>query len=290
MKTVSAALLSHMQSSQQALMADLLTITLIGGTVLRYTSADIDVTWNGYTFSAFVWERNKVNLVSGLEVDTLNIIFYPRIYPLSAITAEAEDQILDKPFFEALRLGALDGAQVQLERAYFSSWAAAPVGTLIMFSGQVADIEIGQGAKVTVKSGLEILNRPLPRFLYQSACIWALYDSGCGLNKAVWAVSKTVITATSTSLTGGLSQADDYFTLGVVRFDSGELSGLYYAIRSYEGGVIAPTVPFQAVPAYGDAFTVWPGCDHSLDTCDTKFSNSSRFGGQPFIPVTETAY
>ena len=38
------------------------------------------------------------------------------------------------------------------------------------------------------------------------------------------------------------------------------------------------------VERLSDAVTLYPGCDHTLTTCDTAFSNSLNYGGFPAIP------
>ena len=65
MKTASAALVSLLNSQNVYLMADLVTLTLYGGQVLRLTSWDSDLVLGGATFSAAggtVW--NFVNFFS----------------------------------------------------------------------------------------------------------------------------------------------------------------------------------------------------------------------------------
>ena len=44
MKAASAALINLLNSGNEFFMADLLTITLVGGTILYYTSADAPIT------------------------------------------------------------------------------------------------------------------------------------------------------------------------------------------------------------------------------------------------------
>jgi len=50
MKTASPALIALLNSSEQFIMADLFTISLISGGVYRYTSADIPITVGLNTF------------------------------------------------------------------------------------------------------------------------------------------------------------------------------------------------------------------------------------------------
>ena len=51
MKAASAAMIALLGSSDRFIMADLYTITLIGGSVLRYSAAPTVLIANGYTFA-----------------------------------------------------------------------------------------------------------------------------------------------------------------------------------------------------------------------------------------------
>ena len=48
-------------------------------------------------------------------------------------------------------------------------------------------------------------------------------------------------------------------------------------------------LPLPNSPSGGDAFTVYPGCDHTQATCEQKFANLNNFGGTPYTPVAETS-
>jgi len=47
--------------------------------------------------------------------------------------------------------------------------------------------------------------------------------------------------------------------------------------------------PLPFAPAFGDAFTVYAGCDRTLATCQGRFNNKANFRGFPFVPPAETA-
>jgi hypothetical protein len=55
-------------------------------------------------------------------------------------------------------------------------------------------------------------------------------------------------------------------------------------------GTIALLAPFPNAAAAGDAFTIYPGCDKTLDAngC-AKFANTARFKGYPYVPDPQTA-
>ncbi|MEW6169845.1 MAG: phage BR0599 family protein [Pseudomonadota bacterium] len=50
----------------------------------------------------------------------------------------------------------------------------------------------------------------------------------------------------------------------------------------------ADSITLAAVPpglSVGATVVLYPGCDHTLSTCESKFGNSANFGGFPFIPT-----
>jgi hypothetical protein len=91
-------------------MADLYTFTLIDGTVERYTSIDEDITWNGdvYYSKGLLLERSTITQKRGVEVDELEIDAKPVDATIGGIG-----------WLAAVRNGALDGAQVKLQRLFF---------------------------------------------------------------------------------------------------------------------------------------------------------------------------
>ena len=116
-------------------MADLYTITLVGGTVLRYTSADgtLIVAGHSYDGTTLLIERSKVRTMIGVEVDTLDL----------TLQALPTHLIGSTPFLKALKAGALDGASVRVERCFMPTWGDTSLGTVILFSGRVAGRAIG---------------------------------------------------------------------------------------------------------------------------------------------------
>lgn len=281
MKSASAALINLLNSGQ-FVMADLLTLTTVGGTAYRYTSADKNIPWGGNTFLSddVKFTRGRTRVVIGVEVDELDLNFH-------ATTAHLLGGV---PFFQALHNGALDGAQVKLERAYLPTWNDAVTGALVMFSGRISTYELGRTvARVKVKSDIELLNVKMPRNLYQPGCLHTLYDTGCGLSKAALGAATTAASgSTRQVLNCGLAQAAGYFDQGAVTFTSGANNGVTRNVKSYAPGVVTLSYPLPSLPSVGDGFTAYPGCDKKQATCSSKFSNLANFRGFPYVPVPET--
>lgn len=284
MKTATAPLIALLNSGLQLAYADLFTFTFLDGTALRYTSADKPVSWGGNTFGVGpLIRRGRVKTQVGIMVDTLDI----------QLSAPASVQVNSKPLMAFIAAGGLDGARLRLERAFMPNWQSAVTGVLQQFSGRVNDVTIGRfEVTLAVQSDLELLSTKVPRNLYQPGCVNTVYDGACGKNRASLTVTNAVTsspTPTKSVFGSTLAQATGYFNLGVITFTSGANASISRTIKSFaSGGLITTIAPFPFVPASGNTFSIYPGCDKTLSTCTSRFSNQARFRGFPFIPVPET--
>lgn len=282
MKNLSPTLQAFLQANRSYLMADLYTITLASGQALRWVDHDRDVTANGWTHScsAAVLTRGRIRWVIGVEVDTLDLTIAPA----------ASTLVGGQPLLAAAVAGAFDGAQLMLERAFLDA-SLSVVGTVIMFVGRFADVTVGRTAmSVRVNSPLEALAIKLPKNVYQTGCIHTLYDAGCGTSRAAQARAGTVAAGSSaSSVLCGLTQAAGFFDRGYLEFTAGAMLGVRRTIKRSVPGSLVLLLPLPSVPAVGDAFSAYPGCDKSIATCSTKFANLANFRGYPFVPSPETA-
>lgn len=292
MKTAPGALVTYLNSSTGSLgfRADLFTMTLLDGTVLRWTTCDVDVTVAGNTWLAngSVLSRGNLRNTSRLEVDVIDVI-------LGGTT------LLNGKTIALQAIGGLfDYARLQIDHLVGSSLtnAIANGALTAYFEGRVSTI-VPQPLQVrmSVASELETLSVMLPRFSYAPMCQYAVYDANCTLSKAAFTIagttSATGTTTTFTSTTAGIiAKATGYFDLGVVAFTSGALNGVRAAIKS---SVLATgtttftvTLPLASAPAGGVTFSVYPGCHNTKADCGTaKFSNLVNFRGFVHMPKPE---
>lgn len=288
MRAASGGLIALLNGNTQFQIADLLTITQANGTITRLTNADFDVVANTFTFlsSGPKFARGRTKIVLGIVVDTM---------PLSIMPDPA--QLLGGvPWPQAAAAGALDGARILLERAHMPVWGDTSVGTVILFSGRVSEINPSRNeVAMVVKSDLEMLDIQMPRNTFQPYCVHTLYDSGCTLLKSAFVVAG-VVTAGSTAasiLASALTQATGYFDLGTMTFTGGANNGVTRNVRSYTNAAgvktIIPMVAFKFAPANGDTFNIYPGCDKVQATCSTKFANLAHYRGYPYVPAPESA-
>jgi uncharacterized phage protein (TIGR02218 family) len=283
MKAASAALIALLGGSEQFIMADLYTLTLVGGSILRYSAAPTTLTANGHTFALGPkFERSKTKVVIGTQVDELEVKVYP----------EPTDLIGAVPFLEAAWQGQLDGALLRLERAFMSTYGDMSAGTVVLFAGRISDIDCSRtGIDIKCRSHLEVLNIQMPRRLWQSACTHVFGDAMCQFNRS--SLQETFSarpgsTQSQIAATINPSPANLYHQ-GTIIGITGANAGSSRTIANMDGSWIYVKLPFLAPVVVGDQFQLLPGCDRTIATCANVFNNAIHFGGFPNIPTPETA-
>jgi uncharacterized phage protein (TIGR02218 family) len=251
--------------------------------VLRYSAAATALTANGNTFALGPkFERTKTKVVIGTQVDELEVKLYP----------EPDDLIGAMPFLEAARQGQLDGALLQLERAFMPTYGDTSPGTVVLFAGRVSDIECTRtGLEIKCRSHLELLNIQMPRRLWQSSCTHLFGDAMCQFDRSSMRVTFTAehgSTQTQIATSVSLNPAGLYLQ-GTIVGETGANAGSIRTIANMGGGWICVKLAFLSPVVAGDGFQLLPGCDRTLATCRNIFNNSSHFGGFPYIPTPETA-
>ena len=322
MKPASVALIALLNSSTEFIMADLFTFSLQGsanvlglavtpGPVYRFSGGATAIT-DQPTSRVFAlgprFERSMVKVVIGIQSDELDV----RVYPA------ATDLIGTVPWAEAVWQGQLDGATVQLERAFMGAagggYGDTSAGTVVLFAGRVSELEASRTlVSIKVRSHLDLLNIMMPRRLWQPQCNHDFGDAMCGYNRVLGLNAEGTATAigqitfacaagsTPTAIQGAPVTASP-FTSGTIIGLSGANAGQTRTIAGFiSGGYISLKLAFLNTPNPGDTFQILPGCDRTLVTCANVFRNSrvtstgfnganaERFGGFPFVPPPENA-
>lgn len=283
MKAASPALIALLSSANQFIMADLYTITLVGGSILRYSAASTTISANGYTFALGPkFERSKTKVVIGTQVDELEV----RIY------TDPTDLVGGVPFLQAAWQGQLDGALLQLERAFMPTYGDTSPGTVVLFAGRVSDIDCTRtGIDLKCRSHLELLNIQMPRRLWQSSCTHTFGDPMCQFDRSSMQLtfaaepgSTQAQVATSVDPTPA-----NLYVQGTIVGVTGANAGSSRTVANMGSGWVSVKLPFLSSVVIGDQFQLLPGCDRTLATCTNVFNNAIHFGGFPFIPTPETA-
>ncbi|HEY2497225.1 MAG TPA: DUF2163 domain-containing protein [Candidatus Angelobacter sp.] len=276
-------LITFLANNTALRMADLYTITLKSGTVLRYTTWDTSLTVLGNTFltGSPSIQRTAIEETLGMDVSTIEV----------TLQANLTDLVNGVPILQAIGLGLWDGAAFRIDRLFMDS-SGNQIGTVIRFSGFIGPVdELSRNyVKFTANSGTDLLSMQLPQIILQPGCTNTLFDARCGLNKASFADFNIVQAGSTVNKLISLSpKADGYFDNGQLIFTSGANNGLVKAVRSYVGQRFFFNSPLPFAPNAGDAFTAYPGCDKTQATCTNKFANLVNFEGFPYVPVPETA-
>lgn len=173
----------------------------------------------------------------------------------------------------------------------------------VIFTGQLASARV-KGGVITAKCvpGGLVFERKLPRFLVQPGCNHDLYSTGCGIGRDAYRFDAVVtdpgavgypfefsLGSLSRTFGGDLPVAAHWFAGGYAEFGVGAARQRIAILRSspVSSGAVTITLskdpsPF---PAVGATVRLWPGCDGSWATCQSKFGNRENFGGHPFMPT-----
>jgi uncharacterized phage protein (TIGR02218 family) len=263
-------------------MADLYTITLIGGTVLRYSAATTALTVGSNVFALGPkFERSQVKITTGVQVDSLTVQVYP----------EPTDLVGAVPFLQAMWQGEFDGALLQLERTFMATYGDTSAGTIVLFAGRISNIDCARtGATISVKSHLELLNLQMPRRLWQPSCNNVFGDGMCTFDRTTKAQTFLAAAGSTTVRIQGVPITTVPYKLGTIVGFTGANAGQSRTISDFtSGGSAGVKLAFLFPVAAGDQFELLPGCDRTMATCTSVFNNAQHFGGFAFIPTPETA-
>lgn len=159
--------------------------------------------------------------------------------------------------------------------------------TAVAFTGRVASVLFEPGV-ATLKCAPLDLRPAIPRVYFQKRCNWALYSPPCGVLKATYKVSGTVMAFSGFQLRAAIlaTQPDGWFKGGWIE--------LADATRRFIVEHVAETVTLRSpfpVLAIAQAIDAYPGCDRLKATCRDKYGNLPNFSGFPDIatrnPFTE---
>lgn len=163
--------------------------------------------------------------------------------------------------------------------------------TIVIWYGRVESISFtnnGYTAEMTVKTLSMNMNSQIPRRTFQSLCNYVLYDTDCAIATSAHRFQGDItnVTGNTVKIDGITAAKGDGWSTGgfisyggtdfrfIVKHDTGDL-GL---------DVLELLMPFSE-DMLNKTVDVYAGCDHSIETCKSKFDNVARFGGCPWVPV-----
>lgn len=251
-----------------------------GSNVWTLTSADSDESYNGETYISTTIGRNEAE--SKNELSRANIEVSLDID--NPMARRWLRQIVDAVVTLTIFRKDLDTSSV-----------------VVVWKGRLASVKPDVSAITLVfESIFTSLRRSGLRKRYQRSCPHVLYGRGCLLNKNDWATAGRMTAIATNGLAITVPEAasfqDGYFTAGMVEAPDGTLR----FVTNHVGSTLTLIRP---VDSLGEAFSqsgygvnyggfyggvpvnIYPGCNRSKETCQSKFGNLNNYGGFPFIPL-----
>lgn len=257
----------------------LCTITRKDSTVIRITDHDVDVVYGGDTFVSDVGFTSSSVLSavrSGLQGVTL--------------TLAAQDDS-GRVSLGDINGGAYDEAQCQL---IIVDYTNPDDGHMFLFGGEVRSVEVDNEQRLQIEiAGLLTADRDIEIEYYSSTCRADLGDSRCTFDidslKETYTV--TAVNSRASFETSELNQDDEFWTLGVLHWLTGNNAGIAMEVRksTKSDKSLQTWLPSPFSVQVGDTGEVWPGCDKSLSTCRDTYDNAVNFRGEPYLGADETS-
>ena len=238
----------------------------IGAEVIRYTSAENDhiPPFNANTFFSRAISRNNPSVTTEDRRQTLELML-------------PTDDDLARRFIDVP-----PGPEVTLE---VTRYHVGDTEAYIIWQGKIIGAAYTQEGGACMLSGVTdeaAFSRPIPRFKYQGLCNHVLYDTLCTVVRTSFKYTAVVsaVVGNTITVTGLSANGADWAVGGYV--DNGASD--FRMVVDQSGDTLTLFLPFGTSPL-GSSVDVYAGCDHTIDTCNTKFTNSVNYGGFPFVPT-----
>lgn len=157
----------------------------------------------------------------------------------------------------------------------------------VVWVGWISNVKLvsASSADVLCRMLTSTLDRNGLRLSWSRGCPHALYDTGCKVDKALYAndIEVEVLTGTTIASSDLDPVADNYLAGGFIEWEI--VGGVMERrpIESNADGVLKLLGTTDGIEV-GDVLTVYPGCDRTTSTCESKFNNLLNYGGFPHMP------
>lgn len=235
--------------------------------IYRYTSADKDVLYAGFTYEKISLKRGDIEQSQQISRSTLKIDM-PRSIPLVT-------QFVAQPPSNVINLTIRRFHRLDIDNE-----------VVVLWKGRLANVDFkGDVCQLICDPLITAMRRTNLRRLFQISCPHILYRGACGIDEVTYRQNATLTVVDNINLTSTTfgTEADGYWSGGIVRI---EKSGMPHvrAIITHVGNVVEIDLSIPGLVAT-DVVQAAPGCDRNISTCVSKFSNEDNFGGYPYIPI-----
>ncbi|MBL4769485.1 MAG: phage BR0599 family protein [Rhodobacteraceae bacterium] len=189
-------------------------------------------------------------------------------------------------FVSLVAQGGLESVKLSIYRGFGDDYANDYQSP--WWVGYLQDITVNVNTVIGNLKSIEVLfDDSFPKISHQPGCNNTLYDSVCGVDPALFTISRTV-----TSISGdgrvlvidGAVPPDDYYTLGRVAKAGG--SGIPRHVSQQAGPNFVLHIPIPGL-VVGDSVTLTAGClKRILEDCVGKFNNKAANVSTSLIPST----
>lgn len=180
-----------------------------------------------------------------------------------------------------LSAGRFDGAQVMIGIVDWETYERE-----VLYRGAIGAIteEDGSFSAELASRKAELALDPVPRT--SPSCRAAFCGPGCDLSPVAYTHDAMLAgsdESANTVLLATVPTPADYVG-GVVRWFDGPHAGMTMRVMAADAnGLVLDTPIASGLPA-GLRLILREGCDHTLETCATRFGNAANFRGEPFLP------
>lgn len=237
------------------------------GVTLGFTSHDRDLAFDG------VVHRTAPGMVPSAIRRTADF---------EADSAEVAGALSHDSIREAdLAAGRFDGGSIAMGLV---DWETLERVTL--YAGTIGTVgHEGSGFSAELRSVKDLLSRQIvPRTA--PTCRAEFCAEGCALSASAFTHQATLAEISpdlaSIRVIGGPTAA--LLAFGTLRWIDGPEAGLTRRIEAVDGSWLMLDRTSAAGIAAGTRIELREGCDHTLETCATRFGNAVNFQGEPFLP------
>lgn len=123
------------------------------------------------------------------------------------------------------------------------------------------------------------------RLRWERGCPHCLYERGCYVDRYAYAVEDSIISMDAATITASAaaSYPDGWFNAGYVEWSIGNSNFERRAIEQHVGNQLTLLGGTSGLSPSGN-ITLFPGCDQTPPTCNSKFSNILNYGGVHHMP------
>ena len=273
MRTLSAALLAHLQSDNPTV-AYCTLVTRLDGVLLGMTTSCDPLTFSGVTYTPLGgMDTSAMKQTADTGVDNLDILGI-----LSSALITDDD----------LRAGRYDGAEIRMQVVNYKDLT---MGSMLLLRAHLGQVTIMDGSyKAELRGLTQYLMQQIGDVTSATCRVRQLGDAQCKVGMTPYRSAANLSSASANGLTLSFSsnaQTTGYYDYGTLTFTGGANAGISREIKTStqaSGMQLALHEPFPFVAAAGDAATLEAGCDRTWATCQAKFANSLNFQGEPHVP------